>query len=258
MKLYYSLLRAVVISFCVAGPIYAANQSLPIPQATNLPQKMGEINVISVRGAIHLTLQQTADSSENFYKVMENKKNVLVQMQNGTLYLSAGSNQADTLVTVGLYKLNKLLVSGGASVSSNQLTSSELAINSDHGGDISLKGMIKLNQLISTGSGMINIQWVDSPRLYIEAGDASKIQLAGIANMVQARLKDRSQFQGKYLRIGTIFIQTKDYATAKLLVNDSLRAFAYNHSNIYYYKKPAELTEHTEDSGNVLQLGWGQ
>ena len=72
------------------------------------------------------------------------------------------------------------------------------------------------------------------------------------------RLRDESQFRDNILRIDQIFIQTKDFSSAKLLVNDSLRAFAYDHSNIYYYKKPAELTEFTAGSGNILQLGWGQ
>jgi Putative auto-transporter adhesin, head GIN domain len=259
VKLYYSLLTAVAILLGTAGSIYAAEQPLPSPQATRMPQKLAEFNVISVRGPIHLILQQTADSAENFFQIAENQNSpVNVSVREGALYLQAEGSGSATVATVGVSQLSHLIVDSGASVSSDQLTSSGLSIDASTSGDIQLRGMVKLDRILSSGSGLIDIQWVDSSRLRIEANHASKIQLAGIADSVEMRLSDESQFQGKYLRIDRIYVQTKDDSTAKLLVNGSLRAFAYDHSNIYYYKKPAELTEFTAGSGNILQLGWGK
>ena len=52
-----------------------------------------------------------------------------------------------------------------------------------------------------------------------------------------------------------ILIQTKNFATAKLLPIQSLRAFATDFSNVYFYKMPDYISRYTRRSGNVLQLG---
>lgn len=259
MKLYYSLLTAIAILLGSAYPAIAADSPLPSPQVTQIPQKLGVFTGISVRGPIQLVLEQTNDSQENFLQFVEGQHSpTSFSVKNDILYLQADNTTAPTLIKVGVAELHQLMVDDGASVKSSQLTSSSLSIDANTSGSIELLGMITLEQVLSSGSGAIHVQWVDSPSLRVEGSGHSLIQLAGIAGSVEMRLRDSSQFQGQYLRIDQIFVQTKDYSSAKLLVNNSLRAFAYDHSNVYYYKKPAELTEFTAGSGNILQLGWGQ
>lgn len=259
MKLYYALLAPIAILwFGVVSPSVAEPQ-LPSPQSTPMPQRLIDFNTISVRGPIHLQLEQPVDGGQNYFQIPEGQHSpVSVSVKNGALYLQANDAAQLTTAIVGVGKLNQLIVDGDASVSAKHFTSSSLSIDANTSGNIELLGMVTLEHLLSSGNGSIHIEWVDSPRLRIDGSGKSQIQLAGVADAVEMRLRDNSQFQGRYLRINQIFVQTKDFSSARLLVNDSLRAFAYDHSNIYYYKKPAELTEFTSGSGNILQLGWGQ
>lgn len=259
MKIYYSLLSAIAILFLCSTSALAVESPLPSPQATRPAQKLADFNTISVRGPIHLTLEQTADGSQNFFQFLDKPGGpVSFSVKNGTLYVEAEANNSPTTAKVGVAQLTQLMVDGNASVTSKNLSTSSLSLDANTSGNIELSGMVNIDRILSSGTGLINIQWVDSSRLRIDGSSKSKIKLAGVAKTVEMRLRDESQFSGQYLRIDQIVVQTKDYSTAKLLVNDSLRAFAYDHSNIYYYKKPAELTEFTSDSGNILQLGWGQ
>lgn len=259
-KLYYYLFILIAILWNIMiGECYAQSP-LPEPQATKIPEQLLEFNIISVRGAIEVDIEQVPESEPNFFLIKgEQKTPVSVSVRDNTLYLQGEESGQPTPVTVGLHQLSHLMVDGSASIRSRNLTTSNpLSIDANTTGAIELSGMINLDRILSANKGPIRIQWIDSPRLRIDGSGNSQIQLAGVANTVEMRLRDESQFQGQYLRIDRIFVQTKDYSVAKLLVNDSLRAFAYDHSNIYYYKRPDELTEFTAGSGNILQLGWGQ
>ncbi len=236
-----------------------AQPPLPEPKATKIPQQLLEFNVISARGSLVVTIEQIKEDQPNFFQINGEQNGPLsVSVKDDTLYLQADETEQPTSLTVGVHQINQLTIDGSSSIISKNLTSSSLSIDANSSGTIELLGIINLNRILSSGKGPIHIQWIDSPRLRVDGSNDSLIHLAGVANTVEMRLRDKSQFQGQYLRIDRIFIQTKDYAVAKLLVNNSLRAFAYDHSNIYFYKRPAELTEFTSGSGNILQLGWGK
>ncbi len=259
MKLYYSLLTGIAILWGLTVPIAMAETSLPSPQITKMPEKLADFNAISIRGPVKVLIEQIPEPGDNFFQMPAKQHSpVSVKIKNNTLYIEADESRQTTQVNVGLYQLNQLMIDGEASVNSHHLISSSLSIDANTSGTIDLSGMITLDRLLTSGKGLIRIQWINSPRLRIDASSNSQIELAGVAGSVEMRLRDQSEFQGQYLRIDRIFVQTKDSSNAKLLVNDSLRAFAYDHSNIYYYKRPAELTEFTAGSGNILQLGWGQ
>ena len=254
--------RFILITLLFLIPLQATvaeNAPLPAPKTTSIPVKIGAFNTLSVRGAIAVEIQQLKVDQSNFFRLDGKQRSpVSMSVKDGTLYLHTDEEEATTKVTVGLHRLHRLIVDGAASVHTKQLTSSSLSIDANTSGRIELAGMFTLNRILSSGSGSIQIQWVDSPRLRIDGSGQSHIRLAGVVNSVEMRLRDESEFHGQYLRVDRMFIQTKKDALAKLLVNNSLRAFAYDNSNIYYYKRPAELTEFTAGSGNILQLGWGQ
>jgi hypothetical protein len=261
VKLYYYLLSIIAILLnCYLSPVLAAEPPLPAPQASRLPLPVMDFHTISINGPIRVTLEQIKDEGkENFFQINgEQYSPISESVKNDILYLQTTSSTAPTSVTVGFKQLDQLIVDNQASVSANQLTSSGLSIDANNSGIIQLFGMVNLVRLLSTGSGVIQIQWIDSPQLRLDASGASKIQLAGVADSVEMRLQDDSQFQGQYLRIHQIYIQTKDNAQAKLLASDSLRAFAYDNSNIYYYKRPASMTEFTSGSANIIQLNWNK
>jgi hypothetical protein len=259
VKLYYSLLTAIAILTGTSASMIYAQPELPSPQATKPEQKLPDFTVISVRGPIKLTIEQAGENQGNSFQIQENQSSPLsVNVKENTLYLKADESSQNTSAIVKVSQLHQLIVDEGASVVSNRLNTTSLSIDANTSGAIDLMGMINLDRILSSGTGTIHIQWVDSPRLRIDGTDKSKITLAGVAGSVELRLKDQSQFEGQYLRIDDIFAQTRDYSTAKLMVNNSLRGFAYDHSNIYYYKRPAEITEYTSGSGNILQLQWRQ
>lgn len=257
MKLYALF---TVIAILSGAPLaLAETQNLPPPLATRASEKLIEFNAISVRGPIHLTIEQVKENEPNYIKFSNGQKSpISTTIKGGTLYLQAAADSKQTTeITAGLHQLNQLIADEGSSIVSKQLTSSSLSIDANTSGPIELFGVITLDRILTSGKGVIRIQWVDTPRLRIDGSDGSNIHLAGVAGAVEMRLRDESHFYGQYLRIDRIFAQTKNYAVAKLSVNDSLKAFAYDHSNIYYYKRPAELTEFTSGSGNVLQISWG-
>lgn len=259
VKLYYSLLTAIAILIGISTPVSYAQPDLPPPQASQQAQQLPDFTTISVRGPIKLIIIPTAPGQQNSFQINgEQRSPISINVSEDTLYLKADESAKMTSATVAVSQLNHLIVDGAATVSSNHLNSNSLSIDANTSGSIDLMGMVNLDRILSTGSGDIHIQWVDSSRLRIDGSNKSKFHLAGVAGTVELRLKDESQFEGQYLRIDDIFIQTRDYSVAKLLVNNSLRGFAYDHSNIYYYKRPAEMTEYTSGSGNILQLQWRQ
>lgn len=259
MKLYYSLLTIIAILAGLSTPIVNAQPELPSPQATRPLQKLADFTTVSVRGPIKLLIEPAQTGQGNSLQIVgEQSSPVSVNVSDGSLYLKAEEAAKMTEAKLVIAQLNHLIVDGNATVISHNLNSTSLSIDADTSGSIDLMGMINLDRILNSGSGNIHVQWVDSPRLRIDIRDKGKVTLAGVAGTVELRLKDQSQFEGQYLRIDDIFVQTRDYSVAKLLVNNSLRGFAYDHSNIYYYKRPAEITEYTSGSGNILQLQWRQ
>lgn len=259
MKLYYSLVGVLAILCFSMTSVTVAYPPLPAPQLTNMPQKLVDFNAISVRGPIKLLLLQPIAGDRNFIQIVgEQRSPMAVSIKNSTLSLEAEASREPTVVRVGVAQLNQLTVDAGASVSSQPLSSASLSIDAHTTGSINLEGMITLTHLLTSGAGLIHIQWIDTPRLEIDGADSSQIQLAGVAGSVEMRLRNKSQFEGRYLRVDRMMIQTRDFSSAELLVNDSLRAFALDESHIYYYKRPAEFTEFTSGSGRILQLDWGQ
>lgn len=257
MKLYYSLLTVIAILIGMSTPVSYGDPDIPSPQATKSSQKLPDFTTISVRGPIKLMIEQPAQGQSNSFRIKgEQHSPISVNVSENTLYLKADESAKSTSAKVEVAELNHLIVDGGAAVSSSHLNTTSLSIDANTSGPIDLMGMVNLDRILSSGSGDIHIQWVNSSRLRIDGSSKSKFTLAGVAGSVELRLKDESQFEGQYLRIDDIFVQTRDYSTAKLLVNNSLRGFAYDHSNIYYYKRPSEITEYTSGSGNILQLQW--
>jgi hypothetical protein len=70
------------------------------------------------------------------------------------------------------------------------------------------------------------------------------------------RLMRNAQFDARYLRVQKASVFTTDKARADILVLDVLGAFAIDDSNIFYHKRPQNLTVVTKGSGNVLYSGW--
>ncbi len=166
-----------------------------------------------------------------------------------------GLNQRP-VVTVTLPQLTRLVERGSAVIVGTAVKSSGLTIDARGSGTIQLAGMVKLDRIHQRGSNRIWVRWVNSNTLTINSQDVGRISLAGVTNTLYARVKGRAVLDAQYLRINYAQVQATDEAVVKVMPVNTLRAFASNDANIYYYKYPKNITRDSSQSGNVLQMDW--
>ena len=205
--------------------------------------KLPAFNRVNFNGYFNVALKGGASSSRSAMRAIDYPSEpVTARVTRGTLFLTAPSHPLPGLSkrpTVTLYAgpLKKLVVRGSVNVSGVNVNSRGLVIRSQGSGTIKLKGTaIKLNRIHQTGSGRIDVQWVNSGTLYISGRGAGHIRLAGVAKVVYARLGDRARLRAQYLRTGYVQVQTENNSAAYVLAVNTLRAFAMDHANIYYFK----------------------
>lgn len=180
---------------------------------------------------------------------------------NHTLYIKAswyplpGLNKRP-VVTVRINNLKRLTVSGPTNVKTASMRSQGLNIDALGSGTINLLGVLDVEHIRQRGSNHISVQWVKSKAVYINSKGFGSIRLAGTAKILFARMLGHSRLHAAYLRTHYVQVQTKDNATAYVCPVYTLRAFASNFGNIYYYKYPKNITRDAEQSGNVLQMAW--
>lgn len=211
----------------------------------------GDVNVI-IHGAQHSGIAVISNA----------KAPVKAQVVHHTLYINApwipgpgGLKQRSTVVA-NVPNLTSLVVNGPANVGGANIHSRGLTISSYGSGKIKLIGEMKVNQINQAGNNRIYLRWVNSTTLSINSKNAGFIYLGGVANVIYARLYDHAILNAQYLRTHIVQVQTKNHAAAFVYPVTTLRAFATNDANIYYYKYPQNLTRDTSQSGNVLQMAW--
>ncbi len=182
------------------------------------------------------------------------------KVKNRILYLSAphSINQhaaSPIRLTIGMPDIKSLNISDNIHVTGAHITSHHLVLIAADNSSVNLSGMLNVRSITESGTSKINLQWINSPKLQVLCYDNAQIKLAGVTNILKARLFDFSLLKGRYLRANHIHIQTSGNAGANISALDSLRAFAYDWSNIYYYTQPQSLTRFTHHSGNVLHAG---
>jgi hypothetical protein len=152
--------------------------------------------------------------------------------------------------------LKNITVTDNATVSSKNFKTAGLSINAKNNGTINLEGQFAIDKIYQRGNGRINISWIDSNNLFIDSDSGGPIYLAGTANNMTIKLTRDSQLDARYLRAQKASVLTTDKARADVLAIDTLGAFAVDKSNVFYYKRPHDLTVLTKGSGNVLQPDW--
>lgn len=184
-----------------------------------------------------------------------------VRVVNHTLYIKAPWYPLPGLskrpvVTVRINNLKRLTIFGPTNVRAANMRSQGLNIHASGSGAINLMGVFDVDHIKQSGSNRINIRWVRSRTVYINSSRVGSIRLAGTAKTLYARMLGHSTLHAAYLRTHYVQVQTKNNATAYVCPVYTLRAFASDFGNIYYYKYPKNMTRDTEQSGNVLQMAW--
>lgn len=237
------LFLSLIYYLLLSDPAYAITKTLP------------EINTIRANGPLTLILKQRSAQHAN---LIDYPTNIHIRMRKHILSINPNfpyNFKKKVKVTLRLHQLKRLYVNNDSSVL-GKFNSKSLLIYAGTRGYIKLNGIIAVRLIKDAGPGLIHINWIDSNKLDIYATTNSKIKLAGRVNHLTARILGYSKLDAQFLRSQHIMLQTKDNASAKVLPLKSLRAFASGNSNIYYYKRPPNLTEWARQSGNILQIAW--
>lgn len=158
-------------------------------------------------------------------------------------------------VMVWLPMLTALSLNGDNTVTVKDVKTSDLNINTDNS-NVTFNGVVNVKKIDANGNSRVSLRWVNGGSVNVITEDNARIHLAGVANLLQARAYGHSYLDAQYLRTPAVLVYTEDDATAEVLPTHSLYAFAYDSSNIYYYKTSKHLLESTQISGNVLQMGY--
>jgi membrane-bound inhibitor of C-type lysozyme len=190
------------------------------------------------------------------------KYNCQNRVINRVLYINNGNDDqsidVDTKVKVSASRLKNITVTDNAVINAKDLRANNLIITAKKYGTINFQGKFGVNKIFQYGNGRINIDWVDSDLLYIESYGDGPIYLGGRACDLSVKLMKNANLHARYLRTKKASIFAVDSAIAEVLVLDTLKAFAVDRSNIFYYKRPKTITVVTKNHGNVLHAGWIQ
>jgi len=176
-----------------------------------------------------------------------------------TLYIDGvGDKKSNFKVKLYVPKLKMIVVAGRAIVNAKNFKSDDLTVIAKDRGSINIEGEFNVNKIVQHGRGRINVHWVHSDILYVEGYNNGPIYLSGRANDIMVKLMGNARLYARYLRARNVAVLTTDSAIAEVSALDMLSAYAVDDSNIFYYKKPKDITVVTRDSGNVLYPEWIQ
>ena len=179
-----------------------------------------------------------------------------ITVTNQVLHIAKQLSANNPIIKVFSPGLKRITVAGNATVSAKDFKTAGLTITAKDNGTINIEGRYIIDKIYQRGNGRINISWIDGDNLFIDSRSSGPICLSGAVNNMVAKLTHNSYFDARYLRAQKASVFTTDRAHADVLALNTLGAFAVDNSNIFYYKRPHNLTVVTNNSGNVLQPGW--
>lgn len=213
------------------------------------------VTAINAEGCFNLIIKNNSHTNNNTkVTISQHAAGVHIYQDNHTLFIQVFRIfKKRPVITVSITNLKRLIVNGSVNVTGDQVHSDGLSIISLGSGNIQLRGMMKVDQITQRGANYIALNWVNTTILTIDSKGRGKVFLAGLAQRIYARLRGAAILEAKYLRAKSIQIKTENHSVAYVMPLISLRAFALDKSNIYYYSNPKSLTLNTEELGNILQ-----
>ena len=169
------------------------------------------------------------------------------------MHIVKNKNGAQT-IELSHGQLNHLVVTGRLAVDGRQLTSDHLTLIDHSSAPVHLNGVMSVDRILADKHSDLNIQWINGGALQINASDHAHVNLSGRADQVFVTLSGHATLVAPYLRGQNWLVRTTDAAQAEVFPLLTLRAFADNNSNIYYYADPHHLTTHIVSYGNVLHV----
>ena len=260
------LLLTVAMGFSsvsLAGGITTYKRAHEVPSkgpqivAQRIP--VSSFNALQANDPIDITLRPGKQSQVLFYLPKGSTASPTASVNNGLLVLNSGSGlfRSNTRISaiVTTPTLNQIILGGEARLKGT-LFAHRLAIETRGNAQANLNGQLDMAFITSHDNSLLDAAWVDSPRVTVAAEGQSLIRLAGRATWLKAHLRDSAVLQAEYLRAKRNWVQTQNNALAYVISTKNLRGFAYDNSQIFYYKWPHHNTQHSEGSGNILQAAW--
>lgn len=175
-----------------------------------------------------------------------------------TLYLAEKSPNNATHKTIAninirMPRLRYLELRGNIALVANNLHAKHLVINSHTDGDVRINGSLDLENVWHDGHGDITLQNVTGNHIKITNHGQGKVKLAGVAKILNAKAYGNSTIDARFLRARNGLAQAAGRAHIHITAVNSLSAFASDHSEIDYYKKPKHLTHHTVGKNSLVR-----
>lgn len=214
---------------------------------------------------LHITLDKTENYLPQFRPTVILRTRRLHEFHykgHGDIDVTGLHNELDkvSIDTVGKFRLHgrinlhQLALRGKGSGTIDRVNSHGLDVKMDGQMRVTIKGIADISKLDMSGKTYLNMHWVDSPHLTITARDEACIELAGIATRISARVYDKAQYDGKYLRAQNVFVRTYSHARADIQVVEQQHTFASGQSNIYFHSLPEVATDYMVKVGSVLNM----
>lgn len=200
-----------------------------------------------------------ADIRTRFLSSFDYKGNGTViapHLKSGRLDLAI-NNEGKTLIK-GHIALHRLLLAGTGYTQIDGITSHASQIQVTGKTHAQLSGVIDVTSLNLAGDSSISLYWVKSNVLKIRAKDKAFVQIAGVVHTLDAVLKDKAHFNGRYLRGTHVFVKTFDHSIADICVIKTQHTLASGASNIYFHNLPKMKADFMAMNGSVLDMHeWG-
>ncbi len=250
-------------SIALAGGPDVGPSHLHRPEATTITRSMHLAPFDHIKAAGYFQLYVTsrgAGKSNQVTVVRDTPARLMVKVRDRTLYIASRYSPLrgypEPRVTVRVPRLQSIAVAGPTGVVGKSIRSDGLTIKSSGYGNLTFSNTPQIDQINQIRNNIINISGVDNDTLTVIEAGFGEINLGGYVDRLYARVFDESTLNARKLKARHIYIQAKDESRAYITPKKSLRAFAAQSANIYYYKYMNHLTRYSVESGNVFQMKW--
>lgn len=231
-----------------------------LPPPTKFVYNLPCMDTVYVSGNISLTIIGNQPKNKLVVRNTYDGRNADIKFYEGSLYIgnisrsSANSPRRNVEVILYTSNLRRLFISGNNRVCGRDIAECcGLELTTCGSGSVCLTGPTHLKRIMNTGNTVIDVNQLDTDHLHIVSTCAGKITLAGRAGLLLIRAFGCTTTDARCVCAHTGFIQSGNNAFVMVRITGSLRAFAANSSNIYYFTTPMDIVTHNTGSSNILQ-----
>ena len=254
-KLLFAVTILIFTIGCHKAPVSNVQQSSYKREVITQKYSLQPFRSILLNGNITVELANGSHAA-SIDDTQENLQKYQFNVINHVLHVSVPVSANNTTIRVFAPGLKSITVTGNATVNAKDFKTAGLTVTAKDNGTINLEGQYVIDKIFQRGNGRIDISWINSANLFVDSHSSGPVCLAGTVNSMVVKLMHNAQFDARYLRAQKASVFTTDNARADILVLDTLGAFAIDNSNIFYHKRPQNLTVVTKGSGNVLHSDW--